>query len=75
MGRKPKAPCDFCEEEHYIEAESTANIRHQLIAEVYPFNGHIAVLSFAQDDCTDMQELAIEIPLNYCPQCGRKLEW
>ena len=74
MAKKSK-PCDFCEEEHYMEANSRAEIHHDLLVEVYPFNGHIAVLSYAQDDTCDMNELTLEIPLNYCPVCGRKLGW
>ena len=71
---RARKPCEFCEEEHYLEQESKIEIHHQLLVEVYPQNSHIAVFSFAQDDCSEMNELSMDIEMNYCPVCGRKLD-
>lgn len=42
--------------------------------EVYPFNNLITVISQAQDEEGEMIEASVEIPMNYCPVCGRDLQ-
>lgn len=71
MGRRLK-PCDFCEDNFtsdYIEDKNG----YCLWMEVYPFNNLIAVIAQANDEEGSLIENAIDIQMNYCPVCGRKL--
>ena len=71
MARKRK-PCEWCEEDifsDYIEGRWG----YCLWYEVYPFNNHITVISQAQDEEGEMIEASVEIPMNFCPNCGRDL--
>ncbi len=71
MGRRLK-PCDFCEDNFtsdYIEGKNG----YCLWMEVYPFNNLIAVIAQANDEEGELIENAIDIQMNYCPCCGRKL--
>lgn len=71
MARRTK-PCEFCEEDN-----TTDYIEHQngycLWAEIYPFNNVILVFAQANDENGEMMEDKVEIQMNYCPVCGRKL--
>lgn len=70
-GRRIK-PCEFCEDEtasEYIEHRNG----YCLWLEIYPFNGYISAICQANDEIGEMIEDSIEIPMNYCPKCGRKL--
>lgn len=70
---KAKKPCEFCGEEWFQNIE-LPNARCYL--EVYPDNIHIAVIVQSDSDDHEMNgEESIDIPLNYCPNCGRKLGW
>lgn len=71
MAGRKKTPCDFCENENWYSEEGTAG--HQLSIEIYPFNNLLAIISFANDDTGESNELSAEIEMNYCPKCGRKL--
>ena len=67
-----KKACDFCQEDH-----ATDYIEHRngycLWAEFYPFNNLISVIAQANDEDGDLIEDAVNIQMNYCPMCGRKL--
>lgn len=72
-----KKPCDYCEQENYIEPwlDGVEMNRpwHSITAELYPFNGHMTFISQAENPSGETGELWVEIPMNYCPNCGRKL--
>lgn len=68
-----KKPCDFCESE-IIESQE-GNNGFQLAFESYPENLFMAVTGYAHDEVGEQQELQFEIEMNYCPKCGRKLDW
>lgn len=72
MGRRRK-PCEYCGEELYASPYRTGRNGFCLWVECYPFNNVIAVLAQANDEEGEMMEGSIEIPMNYCPNCGRKL--
>lgn len=72
MARRSK-PCDWCEEEHWDEYHDG---NHALHIEYYPFNNTIGITSFGfrlSEGNDEISELLAEIPMNYCPVCGRKL--
>ncbi len=71
MGRK-RTPCEFCNGEYEPEYIDGPN-GYCLWAEVYPFNNLLAVIAQANTEEGEMIEKAIEIPMNYCPVCGRDL--
>lgn len=68
MGRKRTA-CEFCENE-IIESQDDG--RHQLCLEMYPEINSISIYSFADND-GEYSELTFQIPMNFCPNCGRRL--
>lgn len=67
-----KKPCEFCEEEHWNHEDGTNG--HQLYIEIYPLNNLIGITSFARREDGEIEEMAAQIEMNYCPVCGRKLE-
>lgn len=71
MGRK-RIPCEWCEDNF-----STDSIEHRngycLWAEVYPFAQMITVFAQANDENGETTEDFVTIPMNFCPNCGRKL--
>ena len=65
-------PCEFCSGEYeapYIMGRNS----YCLWMEVYPFNNVISVFAQANDEDGYMIEKNIDIQMNYCPECGRKL--
>ena len=73
MGRK-RTPCEWCEEEwtsKYLEHRNG----YCLWLEVYPDSNVMSAIAQANDEDGELIEDYIEIPMNYCPNCGRKLEW
>lgn len=72
MARKKK-PCEFCNQETILRlAEECRNV--DAVAEIYPDNGFMSVsVHGINDEGETTGEHEIEIPLNYCPNCGRKL--
>lgn len=72
MGRRIR-PCEFCEEDTTSEYKEHRN-GYCLWTEYYPLNRVIAVFAQANDELGEMIEDHIDIPMNYCPNCGRKLE-
>lgn len=69
---RAKKPCDYCEDDWQEEYKDHRN-GYCLWAEYYPFNNQISVIAQANDEDGEMIEDAITIPMNYCPNCGRKL--
>lgn len=71
MSRRKK-PCEWCEEDVYGDY-----IEHRggycLWYEVYPFNNLIAVICQATDDDGEFIEDSVQLPMNFCPNCGRDL--
>ena len=74
MARK-RTPCEWCNTEQFIRiAEGAQNV--DAVLEIYPDNGLIGISVQAINDegeVTAAQD--INIPLHYCPNCGRKLDW
>lgn len=71
MSRKIK-PCGFCEEDtasDYVEGRNGFCIWY----EVYPFNNVIAFMAQANTEDGFMMENSIDIQMNFCPVCGRRL--
>lgn len=75
---RARKPCEYCEEEYYLEPSLDGvemnRTWHNITAELYPFNGHITFISQAENpNDGETDELWVTIPMNYCPNCGRKL--
>ena len=72
MARKRK-PCEFCSDSFvttdYIEGKNG----FCLWIEIYPFNQFIAAIAQANDEDGAMIEGHIDLPMNFCPNCGRDL--
>lgn len=66
-----KKPCEFCEMEGNIAEDAVNNL--QLTIESYPYNNFIGICLTGLDANEREVEINFEIPLNYCPNCGRKL--
>lgn len=70
MGRK--RGCEWC-----MDNLTTEYIEHRngycLWAETFPFTGHITVTCQANDEDGEMIEDCVDLPMRYCPNCGRKL--
>lgn len=74
MSARKKTPCPFCDEEEFAHLEAGPNA--DATVEIYPFNGHIAVIVQGVSDDGEMTgEDEYSIEMNYCPVCGRKLDW
>lgn len=73
MAGRKKKPCEWCEQEILIQTNGAAkNVQGNV--EIYPDVGALAVYFFGiDDDGAQTHEESIHIPLNYCPNCGRKL--
>jgi len=72
MSRKKQLWCEFCEQELYAIEENGAE-GHTLTVEIYP-GRMISAISFAPDPYNGQpEECVVEIPMKYCPNCGRKL--
>ena len=69
---RPKKPCDFCNGEYEADYVIARN-GYCLWIEVYPLNNVISALAQANDEDGYMMENHIDIPMYYCPACGRKL--
>lgn len=66
-------PCEWCNEEQFFRTEEDAkNVSGVL--EIYPENGHMSVwFQGISDDGGLTHEESFTVPMNYCPNCGRKL--
>ena len=72
MAGRKKTPCEFCSGEYESEYIIRRN-GYCLWLEVYPDNNLISALAQANDEDGYMIEEHIDIQMNYCPVCGRKL--
>lgn len=63
-------PCEFCEMEGTVNTDEFGQL--QSTVEVYPDNNFImfGVVGLLDDKEVD---ISYELPMNYCPNCGRKL--
>ena len=71
MARSRK-PCEFCQEEVFSDYKEHRN-GYCLWYEIYPFNNLMAVICQANDEEGELIEDSIELPMNFCPNCGRDL--
>lgn len=71
MARRKK-PCEFCEEEWATDYKTHRN-GYCLWVEIYPFNNIMTAWAQSDDENGYLIEDSIDISLNYCPECGRKL--
>ena len=63
-----KKQCEYCEDELIVLSADNTN---DLSVEIYP-GKMIYCGGWFKDESGEMIEGAIQIPLNYCPNCGRK---
>ena len=64
-----KKPCEFCENELLT---ISSDLGDDLTVEVYP--GHmIAAIAFFRKEDGELEQATCSIPMDYCPNCGRKL--
>ena len=70
MARK-RTPCEFCAEERWWSSQGRS--AHELYIECYPENNCIGITSFGPDANEEIEELREELPMNFCPGCGRDL--
>ncbi len=70
---RARKPCDFCNGEYESKYKEHRN-GYCIWVEVYPTNSLLTFMAQANDDLGEMIEDGIDIQMNYCPVCGRKLE-
>lgn len=73
MAGRRRNPCEFCEDNitsEYIDGRNGYCIWY----EFYPFNNLLSFLAQANDENGELIEDGIDINVQYCPVCGRKLE-
>jgi predicted RNA-binding Zn-ribbon protein involved in translation (DUF1610 family) len=70
-----KKPCEWCGEEQIIKlSEPNGKINVDATLEIYPDNGFMGIGIIQLNDEGEMVlEENYDIPMNYCPNCGRKL--
>ena len=74
MANRKKA-CEYCEEDIFGEYQENRN-GFTMVYEWYPNNGGLlSITAQANDENGEMMEDEIRFEFNYCPYCGRKLEW
>ena len=67
-----KKPCEWCEREQIYKVAEARNVSGQI--EIYPDNCFMAFWVQGMNDDGELKaEESIDIPMNYCPNCGRKL--
>lgn len=72
MARRTTKPCSFCEDTWFSDYKEHRN-GYCMWFEIYPFNNVIAAIAQANDEEGEMIEDSLEIPMNFCPNCGRDL--
>lgn len=72
MMARSKKPCDFCSDEREVEYKEHRN-GYCIWLETYPLNMVMAFMAQANNEEGEMIEDCIEVEMNYCPVCGRKL--
>lgn len=63
-------PCEFCSMEGTIDTDEFGQL--QSTVEVYPDNNYIGFSVVGLQEDKEV-EIMYEVPMNYCPSCGRKL--
>lgn len=71
-GRRKKA-CDFCEDDNFSDYVEHRN-GYCIWYEFYPFNGLLSFNAQANDEDGELIEDYINIQVNFCPVCGRRLD-
>lgn len=77
MGRRKKW-CEFCTplEEHDDEFKESYTSKHCVQMHVDQWKKKIEITSWADNETTgEYEELFFEIPMNFCPICGAKMEF
>lgn len=73
MARKKK-PCEWCESEQIILVTEEYAKNADATLEIYPYNCFMGLnVQGRSDDGELTTEATLDIPMNYCPACGRKL--
>lgn len=67
-----RKPCEFCEDDNWDTYDENKK-GLSLYVEIYPMNNMIGITAYANDECGEVIEESITLPMNYCPNCGRKL--
>ena len=68
--RRTKKPCEYCEVD-YVGYYS--DMGEDLMLEVYPGKMIAAVAFFRNQNTEELEEAKADIPMNFCPNCGRDL--
>lgn len=63
-------PCDFCSMEGVAETDEFGQLQSSV--EVYPENGYIVFSVVGLLEEKEVENI-YEVPMNFCPNCGRKL--
>lgn len=71
MSRRIK-PCEFCEDDSQSDYIDDRN-GFTMWMEVYPFHNLITVMAQANNEEGELIEHNLDVTMNYCPVCGRKL--
>lgn len=64
--------CEFCSDDREVEYKDSRN-GFCVWLETYPLNNIMAFMAQANDENGEMMEESVEVQMNYCPVCGRKL--
>lgn len=64
-----KKPCEYCDEELTM---IVSDLGEDLTVEVYP-GKMIAAIAFFRNQSEELEQATCSIPMNYCPNCGRRL--
>lgn len=64
-----KKPCEYCSDEL---TTITSDLGEDLTVEVYP-GKMIAAIAFFRNQSEELEQATCSIPMNYCPNCGRRL--
>lgn len=71
-----KAPCEYCEIESWqnLADEDGVEPEHgQATVELYPGNILAVTVDMPRED-GECDELRWQMPMHYCPNCGRRLD-
>lgn len=77
MGRKKKW-CEFCDPlaERDDEFEESYSSKHCIQMHVDPWHKVLQITSWADNEAIgEYEELNFDIPMNFCPVCGAKMEF
>lgn len=69
--RRKKAPCEWCEGD-FIRVDR-ADGQLNVTVEIYPENELLSVYASCVDERGEFREAQADLPLEFCPVCGRKL--